>query len=351
MEKNTVSFNDYKIMKNGALSAGWVEDVIEKHKLLRGKTCSDEDVIIRDFGVKYVYDLFNEASGRTIVYNYNEGAQEFFESKYLSDYYKDSIKELLKDDLSDENSNNKKLLEILNNDKDVNDMTEEEIKMLHSAIKDHYSVEDNNEYNVSNYFISYLYKLNGEGPTSYLKHSIPASKIASHIMWTSGLNDRASYYSGRGVNYSDLGVNNLVAMFEKLLRLDVNYAFNFAKMVCLMKTLGATEFINTFFSFAKNEFSTDGLFFKADESNCSFNDAYGEERDVIAFASLMSSLSRGDDEYQLRASQNMKRQFLRTIKDYVNKIDPEGMKLLLISSGFATEEDFIFDENPFKYHL
>ena len=57
LEKNTMSFNDYEIMKNGALSAGWVEDVIEKHKLLRGKSCSDEDRVIRDFGVKYVYDL------------------------------------------------------------------------------------------------------------------------------------------------------------------------------------------------------------------------------------------------------------------------------------------------------
>ena len=347
MEKDTISSRDYEIMKNGALSAGWVEDVIEKHKLLRGKSCSDDDKTISDYGVKFVYDLFNEASGRTIVYNYNEGTQEFFESKYLSDYYKYSIKELLKDD----NLDNEKLLDILNCDKDVNDMSEEDIKLLYSAIKDHYSIEENNEYNVSNYFISYLYKLNGEGPTSYLKHNIPASKIASRIMWTSGLNDRASYYSGRGVNYSDLGVNNLVAMYEKLLRLDVNYAFNFAKMVCLMKTLGATEFINTFFSFAKNGFSTDGLFFKADGSNCSFNDAYGEERDVIAFATLMSSLSKGDDEYQLRASQNMKRMFLRTIKDYVDKIDSEGMKLLLISAGFAKEEDFIFDENPFKYHL
>ena len=65
----------------------------------------------------------------------------------------------------------------------------------------------------------------------------------------------------------------------------------------------------------------------------------------------MSSLSKGDDEYQLRASQNMKRMFLRTIKDYVDKIGSEGMKLLLISAGFAKEEDFIFDENPFKYHL
>ena len=33
VEKDSISSRDYEIMKNGALSAGWVENVIEKHKL------------------------------------------------------------------------------------------------------------------------------------------------------------------------------------------------------------------------------------------------------------------------------------------------------------------------------
>ena len=170
------------------------------------------------------------------------------------------------------------------------------------------------------------------------------------MLWTSGLNDRASYYSGRGVNFSDLGAQNLVAIFEKLLRLDVNYALNFAKMVCLMRTLGATEFINTFFKFAENDFSTDGLFF--DKKNESLDGVYDEERNMVGFATLVSALSRGnDDEYQYKASENMKKAFLSRIEDYVNEIDPEEMNLLLISAGFAKKNDSFFDDEPFSYHI
>lgn len=351
MKKNTICFRDYDMLKSNALKSGSVEEVIKIHESLKGKTCSDEDRIVRDFGVKLVYDLFSEENGRTFVYEYNDGASGFFKSKYLSDYFKESIKILLKDDLLDEDDNNKKIIDILNSDKEINDMNDDDLKLLFSAIKEHYQAEENNEYNVANYFVSYMYKLDGDGPSSYLKNNIPSEQIARHILWATGVSDRASYYSGRGVNYSDLGPSNLIGIFSKLCKVDTDYALSFAKMVCLMKTLGATEFINNFLNFAKNGFSTNGLFFE--KSNISLDDVYDDKRDLVAMASIVSTLSKNDDDdYQLIASKRMKKSFLSGIEDYVNEIDPFEMKLLLISAELMNKDDYLFDDDkPFSYHM
>ena len=78
-------------------------------------------------------------------------------------------------------------------------------------------------------------------------------------MITSGLNPRASYYSGRGVMYCDLNPDNLTAIFSKLLKIDTKFALNFVKMVLDMKTLGATEFINSFTSLGINNFEYNSI--------------------------------------------------------------------------------------------
>ncbi len=311
-----ISMDNYRKIESGIDSMINTEELIETHKQLVGNSSKSDYYEVKDCGVEFIKKLLSRDWGRTIVYHYSQGAQDFIHSKYLSDYFKNSIKELLLDeDLSDE------VLSILNSDKVVNDMSEAEILLIHSAIKDFYHKSTNYEKdNVANYFMSFLYKLNGKGVVSYIKNNVNNNDLASHILTTSGLNDRASYYSGRGVNYGDLSDKNLEEMFRKLLKIDLDYAMNFIDMVRQMKTLGATEFINSFMSFASNDFKSD--ISNIEDSNVSLDGVYDEARDMVAFSSIFSLMSRGNDQdYQTRASEQMKKAFLSRIKPVLKSIN------------------------------
>ncbi len=311
-----ISMDNYRKIESGIDSMINTEELIETHKQLVGNSSKSDYYEVKDCGVEFIKNLLSRDWGRTIVYHYSQGAQDFIHSKYLSDYFKNSIKELLLDeDLSDE------VLSILNSDKVVNDMSDAEILLIHSAIKDFYHKSTNYEKdNVANYFMSFLYKLNGKGVASYIKNNVNNNDLASHILTTSGLNDRASYYSGRGVNYGDLSDKNLEEIFRKLLKIDLDYAMNFIDMVRQMKTLGATEFINSFMRFASNDFKSD--ISNIEDSNVSLDGVYDEARDMVAFSSIFSLMSRGNDQdYQTRASEQMKKAFLSRIKPVLKSID------------------------------
>lgn len=295
-------------------------DLIKAHKRLIGKTCKNDYYDIKDCGVKFIYNVLCRDWGRSMVYHYSKGASNFIDSKYLSDYFKTSIKELLaSENINDEVKN------AINSDKLFNDMSEEEIKAIYSSIQDFYKKAEERPTNVANFIMLYLYKLDGKGVTSFIKNNVDHRDLASHILRTCGLNDRASYYSGRGVNYSDLSDGNLVAIFRKLLKLDKNYAIEFVEMVKQMKTLGATEFINSFMNFAVNDFKSENL--KTEDSNVSLDGLHDEVRDNAAFASILSIMSRGNDTYyQTTATEEMKNSFISRIAPILMEINPDSMQ-------------------------
>ncbi len=295
------------------------KELIQAHKKLIGKTCKNRYYEVKDCGVKFIEDFLFRDWGRSLVYVYSNGAEKFTQSKYLSDYFKSSIKELLEsENISDE------VKSAINSDKLFNDMSEEEIKAIYSSIQDFYKKASPRPVNIADYIMFYLYKLDGKGVTSFIKNNVNSRDLASHILCTCGLNDRASYYSGRGVNYSDLSGNNLVAIFNKLLKLDKNYAIEFVEMVKQMKTLGATEFINSFMNFAANGFKTENL--QLDDSNISVDGLYDETRDTAAFVSILTAMSRGNDmNHQVYASNEMKNSFISRVAPILMTIDPEHM--------------------------
>jgi len=290
------------------------KDIVEK---LKGKIVEDEYSTIEDCAVDFVGNLLWRDWGKTIVYTYNKKELDFIKSKYLSDYFKDSISELLSGTMS------KEIADILNSDKDINQMSEENIKTIYEAILKYYHINRKSpKPNISSEFLTYLYKLNGDGISLFLKNNIDGENIARQILLTSGLNDRASYYSGRGVMYCDLNEKNLVAIFEKLLKLDISYAVEFVEMVRKMETLGATEFINSFIDFANKGFKSNTS--KTEGSNISLEGVHGEARDAVAFTSIFSTMSRGNDrDYQVRASEEMKHSFISRIRPILIKINPE----------------------------
>ncbi len=310
-----ISMDEYKKIEARIDSMGSEEELIETHQMLIGKSAKCDYWEIQDCGVEFIKKFLSRDWSRTIVYQYRQGARKFIQSKYLSDYFKTSIRSLLSD-----TELNKETLSALNSDKIINDMSEEEIASLYYAIKDFYAQSKSTEkVSVANHLMSLLYKLNGKGIIAFIKNNIDSRNLASQILLTSGLNDRASYYSGRGVNYSDLSEENLVEIFNKLLKLDVNYATNFVEMIRKMKTLGATEFINSFMNFAVNGFKSDNR--NIENSNISLNGAYGKERDVIAFISIFSAMSiENDQDDQIWASEQMKDSFMSRIRPILETI-------------------------------
>lgn len=318
--KNTnyteISINDFEAIESRLGYMIKEKELIENHKSLIGKHCKNYYYEIKDCGVDFVKKFLSIDWGRSIVYNYSQEAINFIHSKYLSDYFKSSIKELIKND-------NPEVQTIINSDKLINDMSEDELATIYSSIKSFYNKEENKEtVNVANYFMSLLYKLDGKGVISYIKNNVNKRDLARRILLTSGLTDRASYYSGRGVNLSDLNENNLVAIFEKLLKYDTSYGVNFVELVQRQKTLGATEFINSFNDFATNDFKLDGL--KIENSNISLDGVYDDARDTVAFISIFSVFNRGDDEeYQIELSERIKKSFISKIRPFLIKINPE----------------------------
>lgn len=308
-ENNVINFETYDYYIHSIRRIGY-EKFFEK---IKDKKIVDKNMIIDNCGIYYINGLLNGDWGRSIVVNYSEEQLEFIKSKCLSNYFKEGIKELFSGVMVREIEN------ILNSDKDINQMEENEIKILKDAIFNYYNNNENIKSNVSKYFLSYLYKLDGNGVISFIKNNIDSEDIVRRILLTSGLSDRASYYSGRGVMYCDLNENNLATIFFKLLRLDENYALNFIEMVCDMKTLGATEFINSFINLGINKFEYDTK--NIEESNVSIDDVYDLARNMVALGSLFSSFYKKDDDYQISESSLMKVAFLKKIKNDLKKYD------------------------------
>lgn len=320
--KNYIEMNidDYEKIESMIDSMTTEEELIETHRKLVGKTCKCDYYEIKDCGVEFIRKLLSRDWGRSIIYHYSQGAEKFMQSKYLSDYFKNSIKELfVSEELSEE------VMNALNSDKLINDMVEEELKGIYFSIEDFYKNSEKEIINIAGSILSFLYKLNGNGVVSFIKNNISNNALASHILLTSGLNDRASYYLGRGVNYGDLNEKNLIAIFGKLLKLDPSYATEFVEMVKQMKTLGATEFINSFMNFANNGFKLENL--KTEDSNISLNRLYGQARDTVAFVSIFSTMIRGNDiDYQIIASEHMKLSFISKTRSILMELNPD-MKL------------------------
>lgn len=348
MEK--ISMDEYKEIRSRIDSMTSEEELIENHKKLIDRTCKSDYWEVKDCGIEFIDEFLSRDSGRTIVYHYSKGAEKFMKSEYLSNYFKQRLKNMFVE--MDHVAGIKCLFtpnmeKLLNNPKTINEMTEEEIKYIYTKLKQYTSsnnrykeiMVEKIDYKTANCFRKLLYKLDGDGVVACIKDDNYVSKrqLADELLDTSGLNSRASYYSGRGVNYGDLNDENLVAIFNKLLKLDIDYATNFVDMVQKMETLGATEFIDTFINFANNHFKCDGL--DIENSQISLNGSSDNERYVIGFLSLVEKSYRGNDQdYQIRASEQMKDAFMAKI----SPVSPE------IKPSFV---DILDDDNPYKIHM
>lgn len=251
-------------------------------------------------------------------------------SKYLSNYLKHRMKKMFAelDDISNEKKfYTEEIIKILNSSKSINEMNEEEIKAIYNKIKLY--IASSNKYQnqiidnkTGHCFLHLIYKLDSKGVIALLKDDNYVTKydLADRILSTSGLNSRASYYSGRGVNYGDLNDENLAAIFKKLLTIDLDYALNYVEMVKQIKTLGAIEFINSFKDLAKNNFKIESL--NSPKSNASLDGLYDRQRNTCGFISCLSVMDGDNEEYQIYQTEQMKNSFIARISPFLKEINP-----------------------------
>ena len=328
MKNNEIKMGHFEFLK-GYMNSSCINYIIESHKELIGKKAKDKYTEINDCGVEMIRHLLNRDWGRSIVYEYSDAAKNFMNSKYLSNYIKHELKKMLGKMNYYAKTNdyyNDDMKKLLNSNKTLNEMDENEIKYIFNHLKFCMYNKELKLYvdtKIVECFNLLLYKLDGKGINSLLKDDnyINKTSLANHILLTSGLSERASFYSGRGVNYGDLSDKHLLEIFRKLIKLDLNYAVNFVKMVMEMKTLGATEFINSFKDLVNHNFNFEES--KTNDKNISLDDVHGEARNIVAFASILSSYNKEDEDYQIRQSDRMKGSFLFYVKSILEEINPK----------------------------
>ena len=88
---------------------------------------------------------------------------------------------------------------------------------------------------------------------------------AREIVRSVGMCDRPEYYSGRGVTTSDLDGDKLYAIYQKITQeLGAKQAEEFVTMVKKLKTLSATNFLNSLYALEQNDWTADISFYESD---------------------------------------------------------------------------------------
>lgn len=127
---------------------------------------------------------------------------------------------------------------------------------------------------------------------------------AREIVRSVGMSDRPEYYSGRGATTSDLDGDKLYAIYQKITKeLGTKQADAFVTMVKKLKTLSATNFLNSLYTLERCEWAENISFH---ESNIDIGPD-GPGREAIAFATLAEALSGGshtrrDDTEYIKSS-------------------------------------------------
>ena len=303
----SISSSYYRELLDKVNRAKSAQEIIDVHLKLIGASCYDGGFNVYNCANKLITDMLYADDGRNFAYFYSKAKIDFLNSKYLSEYYKKIIKHLLSgEELSEE------VINVLNSDKDTNEMSESEIKGIRQAIDEYASKEYSVNRSLAYTLFDYLLKLDGVGPISYIKNNVSPSSLADYMLMTSGLSTRASYYAGRGVVRSDLNEDNLFCIFKKVLK----YAspVDFVVMVNNLQTLGATEFINAFYNLAKNGFKYDG---KLNADSCSLDDLYDERRNIVMGLYAIGRLSQNDENSQQLATKRIKDSFNDMVIPYL----------------------------------
>lgn len=312
MEKNIILKDEYNdLLRKSRYLVEDVNVIIEVYKYLKNKTISINNDVYDKAHIYFLDDLFLLTTSPR-CHGFSEIEEEFIKSSFLSSEFKEEIYLTFKDyDCSDE------LKELLNGDKDFNDFTKEEIKLIMN-----FNVpEDNREwYDHHLYLIdSYLFVLDGLGVVQYIKEKY-SDTLPVEMLTRSNVSSSAFYYSGYGVDHSILGEKHLFSLYRKFVKYYPDKTEEFIKLVNGMDLLTATEFVNNYMKFVRNGLYSDFIF---EKGNISINGLDGDKRDslgLISAFSLFGNRGTGNPEFdrkmEKRCSDIIKRDFEKLVNNY-----------------------------------
>lgn len=279
MEDNIITYSDLHNIICKEMQKMSLIKLIETHKDLCKKSFVNSDNKLINCGSYFYFSI--------LLMCYDEGFREyvadgFFKSKHVSEYVKKGIRaELEKKNVIDN------AIDLLKSDKLLNDMSCSELSSIYSVMNDN---------GISTYeFLQTLFRLDGNGVKEFITKKEFNSELSSYILQSSGLSDRSSLYSGRGVNIGDLNSDKLLRMHAKLRRINPNYLVSFYDLIDSMPTLGATEFIESFQNFARRGFEFDEKDVSID--NYSLNRLCNDERYAVNLINVFMALSASNPDY------------------------------------------------------
>lgn len=247
------------------------EQMIATHHHMIGKIDAS-GICKEDFGQYYMWRVLNHNLGYCTEGESTAEFSKFFNSKYTSDYMKQLVKDRVKEP-------SEIVLGAIDSERNFIEFTEEEYDEIYQALEQ--SHREKGEMDISNLILSIAFQLNSEGAIRFLNHKVNPVTIIQKIVSTSGLSISPDYYATRGATLTDLNGEMLYAIYKKIERLDRNKAMSMATMTLTMSTLGATEFLESLYGLAWNDYDIDAFYssFRGDN----------HEKRIINFESLAAT--------------------------------------------------------------
>ena len=267
---------------------------------------------IMDYRKNLLCNIIFKNVDRNFANDFQDYELEFINSEVVCNFVKQLMVICLRNS-EGFNEEKSEAMKLLQNKKTFNEMTADEIEKLVEELG-----ESKGFYHVPGLYQRYFFTISGKGVNEYLLTKVDKYDIAREFLQTSGLSTRSEYYSGLGVRYCDLGPKHLKSIYNKFLKLNPQLAVEFYKMVISMNTLGASEFIDTLYRFARNDFKTEGLFVA--DNNVVTDNATHTSMVIGLFAALSNNQSKDEE---VRLSNNMKYSFFYDISKSLSEIDPE----------------------------
>lgn len=266
--------------------------LIETHKCLKGKIDSGihDNLNYYEYYMNRVLD-FNH--GYSIIKEKTKELDEFINSSHVSDYYK----ELVKNKLSSKEQS-EIIVNAINSERSFSEFTSEEFSAIYEALKTVRTIDGERDYTYTE-IIALAFNLDSEGATDFLNNKVSPLVVVKRIVSTSGVCSSPEYYSGRGAKSCDLNGKNLIEIYKKLAKLDIEKAMAMAKMTMNMKTLGATEFLRSLYNLASDDYKLEDN--EVIENNVYLGSGTLKQMCVVGVASIASSMHRYDETPSIKS--------------------------------------------------
>lgn len=289
------------------------EQLITTHQSLKGKVDKSEIHDNLNYYEYYMNNVLDFDYGYSIAKSATPELHKFINSKYVSDYFKEMVKSkiIAKNSTIDADKvstyfNEKEFnfihdaiaFNAITSNREFKDFSEEEFDSIYKALQGIRKENGKRDYSYTQ-IIALAFNLDSQGALDFLNNKLDSIVVIKRILDTSGVSSSPEYYSGRGAKLCDLNGKNLISIYNKLNRLDTKKSLAMAKMTFEMPTLGATEFINSLYSLAYNNYDLEK--YHLSSNNIDLGNGSENSRFVIGMASLASSMCyRSDDTIAIK---------------------------------------------------